>query len=693
MNSIQAFDRKAGGRAFCVAALPTLVVFLFYWLTCFRTFTWWDSSAYSAAALTLGVPHPPGSLLTVIAGWLIVKLPLGLDKFFALNLLSALITAVAVYIVGRIALNIHERFAKKESSEDTAPNYGPIIGVSLAILFFGLSITMWYYAIRFTPYATTALFTALIIMAMLAWQKHAGHGNSHIYLALITLLFGLDFSVHRTNLLILPGLLVWFLLFNPRILLSFKHWLFGAVGLIAGLSLHLLLIPIAAANPIMNANDPSSLSRLWDYVSLKQYGGDWLINIFPRKAPFIGVQVADYLRIFGNNFIVGAWPVVRYLPLAVGLTGLIILFKRKWRVAIGLVAIFLCASLGAIIYFNLPQNFFRSIDRHYMPSFVIFAIFIAYGTAEMMRAVLEPKGRKWVVVVVAVVLLVLMPLQAAMRNYGIVDGSKSYFAYDTAKNYLANLPERSILFTQADIDTYTLFCLQVAENFRPDITICNLSLMNTPWFIEQVTTRDKDFPFRLDRQELSTLSIKPWRDTTITVPVSASATDFGLPVETVMPDTITFLIQPTLSGQYIYVHDQMILKTVLANNWRRPICFSALLPESSIGWLMPYLRLEGLHWRLTPARSAGVEKDLLRRNLTANYSYRGFEDRSGPKEDPSKWLGWNYCSTFMRLAFMEFTDGDTAGCKSTIETMESLIATDNLSMPPDLAEAIRNACK
>ena len=40
-----------------------------FWRTAYPTITWWDASAYSLAASTLGVTAPPGSLLlTLLAG-------------------------------------------------------------------------------------------------------------------------------------------------------------------------------------------------------------------------------------------------------------------------------------------------------------------------------------------------------------------------------------------------------------------------------------------------------------------------------------------------------------------------------------------------------------------------------------------------------------------------------------------------
>jgi hypothetical protein len=666
--------------------LAALISFVLYFLTCFRTFTWWDSSEYSLAALTLGVPHPPGSLLTVILGWLATRLPLGLNKFFMLNLLAGVMAAITVYLIGRLALTIYYRNADDSPIHHYAPKFGAFLGV----LTFAAAITTWYYAIRFTPYITTALLTALIIAAMLAWQKHALAANSYLFLGLITLLFGLDFSVHRTNLLMLPGFLIWVLIFNPKALLSIKNWLSGIIGLVLGLSLQLLIIPMAAAKPFINFNNPDSLSGFLDYITLKQYGGGWLINIIPRKAPFISVQVADYVRIFGDNFANGNFAYLGVLPLIVGLIGLVILIRRNWKLGLGLFVLFVFAGLGAIIYFNLPLNFFRSIDRHYMPSFVIFAIFVAYGAAVLTRFAVN-KRVIYAFGVVIVALLILMPVQAIRGNFVKVDGSRSHFAEDTARNFLAYLPKNAVIFTQADIDTYPLWCLQQGEKLRPDVTVCNLSLLNTPWFIGQLQENDREFPIKLSDNELASLAPVPWHDSTIYIPVNPAAIKFT--DEPDIPAYIQMNVAPSNQGRYLLVQDQIILKILEANNWRRPLCFSSLISGVSIQWVQPYLRLDGLYKSLVPSRSETGDIGPLRANLLENYAYRGFADPSVVKEEPTKWVAWNYCSSFLTLSTMERNLGNTTACENSMARLHDFIPYEELSPPPELKMALARACK
>jgi len=114
-----------------------------------------------------------------------------------------------------------------------------------------------------------------------------------------------------------------------------RAWISGAGGMVVGLALQLLIIPIAATNPALNAGDPSNWARFYDYVSLGQYGGGWLVQFYPRHGPLWSVQVMDLIRAFGANFLwlTGRLGVLGILPALFGLLGLFQLWQRNRRLA------------------------------------------------------------------------------------------------------------------------------------------------------------------------------------------------------------------------------------------------------------------------------------------------------------------------------------------------------------------------
>jgi hypothetical protein len=424
-------------RAVLTGIAVAVASFAAYQQTAFRTITWWDNAEYSLAAITLGIPHPPGSLITTVLGWLVTKLPFGIANIFKLNLFAGAVAAVTAGLVCLAALTLLRAVNRPRNREASKLSvFLALTGAAIGALTFSFSETVWLHAVKFTPYIFTACLAIVIVWALLRWWEEAAESSGLRWLFFITLLFGLDFSVHRTNLLMLPGLFFWILLRRPRTLTSLRSWISGLLGFVLGLSFQLVLIPLAARGPFPNAGDPSSWSRFWDYITLKQYGGWWLVNLFPRKAPFLKTQVIDYLNIFAANFLSsdGKIGLLGLLPAVAGLLGLLILWRRNWRLALGLTIFFLFASLGAVLYFNIPADFFRSFDRHYLASFVIFSIWIAYGLGSLLLLSLALFERqRWILFGVSALLLIALPGSQVVKNFNRADGSDDYFTYDFAK--------------------------------------------------------------------------------------------------------------------------------------------------------------------------------------------------------------------------------------------------------------------
>jgi len=170
-----------------------------YALTVCRTITWWDGSSYPLAAYTLGIAPAPGSLLLTLLGWIWTRIPLVPPVAFQINLLAGLIAATLAGLVTWIGIDLATREGSPAGALEAFA--GAVAGLS-----FAFALTPWNYAVQFTPYVLSACFAALILLAALGWWRHAEGSDSRRRLFLLFLLLGLDFSVHRTNSLMLPEL-------------------------------------------------------------------------------------------------------------------------------------------------------------------------------------------------------------------------------------------------------------------------------------------------------------------------------------------------------------------------------------------------------------------------------------------------------------------------------------------------------
>src|SRR2546422_51118 len=252
-----------------------MLAFAVYAGTAARTITWWDGSSYPLAAVTLGIPGAPGSLLLTLLGWVVARIPIIHPVAFRLNVFAAVLAATLVGLMSWLGVRL-------VTAEGRKPVIGERLAGAFAGLLFGFAVTPWTYATQFTPYVLSELWTRLILVAALAWWRRppASSGSGRLFVLL--LLFGLDLSVHRTNALLLPAALLWVALRWPTSRHGTRDLAVATAGFALGLALHLFLIPLAAARPAYMGEDPSTWAGLWAYGTVEQERGGFLVEPLPR---------------------------------------------------------------------------------------------------------------------------------------------------------------------------------------------------------------------------------------------------------------------------------------------------------------------------------------------------------------------------------------------------------------------------
>jgi hypothetical protein len=271
-----------------------------------------------------------------------------------------------------------------------------------------------------------------------------------------------------------------------------------------------------------------------------------------------------------------------------------------------------------------------------------------------------------------------------------LDNSRTYFAYDFGQNLLVGLPDKSILFVGSDIDTYSLWYLQMVEGERRDVTVANVSLLNAPWYLRQVLAADTDLGFTMSADEIATHGMREWRDTTIAIPLPREFGAHVLPTALASaPDTFQMHVPPTMQGRYIFGHDDIIVRLIAGNQWRRPIFFTTVAAAPQVGWVQPYLRTEGLVGRLMPAENPPVDTSILINNLFSRYSYRGYADSRIVLEPPSRWVGTATCAAFVTLAEAL---PDSSRCATLKARMMSQLPPERVNVPEELSKKLVTLC-
>ena len=159
--------------------------------------------------------------------------------------------------------------------------------------------------------------------------------------------------------------------------------------------------------------------------------------------------------------------------------------------------LFFMTGLAIVIYLNQTPMQPRERDYAYAGSFYAFAIWCGMGVAAIIDW-LNRKLKKENLVLAGLVSLVclVVPVQMASQTWDDHDRSGRYCCRDFGQNYLMTLQEEGnpIIFTNGDNDTFPLWYNQDTEGFRTDARVCNLSYLQTDWYIDQMRRQAYDSP-------------------------------------------------------------------------------------------------------------------------------------------------------------------------------------------------------
>ena len=451
--------------------------------------------------------------------------------------------------------------------------------------------------------------------------------------------------------LIVFGIMIWSIV-NKQQLLSIVFT--SMVLILIGYSSYTIIFIRSGQDPVIDENDPETVTAAVSYLEREQYGQ---VGRFPRRykgipaqhevvgAPangqkysvsqkrkymfynvskqwdfFWNYQVKKmYWRYFlwqfagrGNSTEPGVtafgannrqdgvdWSQFG-LPLAfiLGLVGMIYHFYRDEKEAFSMMTLFFLTGLAIIIYLNQDNPQPRERDYSYVGSFLAFSVWIGVGAAAIVENIIkkiktENIGHR---LGIAVILLqvVLIPFAMVRANYHEHDRSGNYVAWDMSYNMLQSCEPHGIIFTNGDNDTFPLWYLQEVEGMRKDVTVANLSLLNTPWYIRQLRDsrpKGEGFINLTDDQILGlTSGLTPWKTQKIQIAVKGDPQNEDGYIE--------WVLKPTFANQALKVQDMMILRIINDAKWKYPIYFAVTVsPTNKIG-LDKYLDMEGLTFRL-----------------------------------------------------------------------------------------------
>ena len=355
------------------------------------------------------------------------------------------------------------------------------------------------------------------------------------------------------------------------------------------------------------------------------------------------------------------------LPLLLGLLGILFLMysgKEGNQTLWITILLFVLTGLAIVIYLNQTPYQPRERDYAYSGSFYAFSIWIGLGVLGIIRALDKWVPRSVSAVVVTICCLGI-PALMAQQNWDDHDRSGRYTSRDFGGNYLASCKPNAIIFSNGDNDTFPLWYNQEVEGYRTDVRVCNLSYLQTDWYIGQMKRGAyESAPLPISWQPKDYVSGKNevvYVDSMMPQLDVKTAYDFVLSTdpqtkregEAFIPSNHLFLpidakqvistgtlpasrvgeIVPQMDIQLdrrITKSSLMILELLKENNWKRPVYFATTVGDEYYMGLNDHFELTGLAYQILPVgvkgAGTGVNTDEMYTNMMTKFRYGGINN-------------------------------------------------------------------
>ena len=431
------------------------------------------------------------------------------------------------------------------------------------------------------------------------------------------------------------------------------------------------------------------------------------------------------------------------LPLILGLLGL---FWQAYRGQRGIrqfwvvFFLFFMTGLAIVVYLNQTPMQPRERDYAYAGSFYAFAIWCGMGVAAIidnLKKRLKLDGT-FIAAVVAVVTL-LVPIQMASQTWDDHDRSGRYTCRDFGQNYLMTLQDEGnpIIFTNGDNDTFPLWYNQETEGVRTDARVCNLSYLQTDWYIDQMIRPAYDSPSlpitwpRLDycagtneyvevvpeaKEQIIELYkedpeyakahfgeepfelaniLKYWvrskdKETHIiptdTVYVTIDKEAVRKSGMMIASDSIPDKMVISLKGKSaLYKGDLMMLEMISNANWTRPIYVAITVGADNYMNLGDNFIQEGLANRITPFTTAGddaksFDTEKVYKNMMTRFKYGGMNVKGVYLDETVMRMCYTHRRLFAQLALHLIAEHKDDKAKKVLAYAKEQLSEDNIPM-------------
>lgn len=430
------------------------------------------------------------------------------------------------------------------------------------------------------------------------------------------------------------------------------------------------------------------------------------------------------------------------LPLLLGLIGL---FWQAYRGQRGIrqfwvvFFLFFMTGLAIVIYLNQTPMQPRERDYAYAGSFYAYAIWCGIGVAAIIDLLKRLKLNGTAVSAVVSILCLLVPIQMASQTWDDHDRSGRYTCRDFGQNYLMSMQDKGnpIIFTNGDNDTFPLWYNQEVEGTRTDARVCNLSYLQTDWYIDQMCRQAYNSPSvpitwpRLDycsgtneyievvpelkqqildfyktnpKEAKATLGDNPFEVKNILKHWVRDGKDdmHVIPTDTLYltidkeavrksgmmmaSDSIPDKMVISLKGKNaLYKGDLMMLEMISQCNWTRPVYVAITVGDENYMNLGDNFIQEGLANRITPftTNAPGMKNfdtERVYKNLMTRFKFGGLDKKGLYLDETVMRMCYTHRRLFAQLALNLIQEGKKDKAAKALAYAEKVLPEYNVPM-------------
>jgi hypothetical protein len=471
-------DSTPGFTALATTAAG-LLPFACYLATASAHDHWLDAAEMVAAAVELGVSHPPGHPLAGLLGRVATLLPVGPIPW-RMAVLSAVCAALGAAALYRAI----ETTVRATGVEHRAVATPLALGATWLAAF---SPAFWLQAVRPEVYALQFALTALVLERAVHLEARWPTSDLRpLHTGAVAL--GLSLANHHfLGLLVAPAL-------APTLArVQRAHgWrpVAAACGLVAlGLGVYLYLPLRAAHDPVPNLGSPDDLSRLWWVVSARAYQGSHALATESGSS-----RLADaVLSVVGS---------LHVLPALLALAGAYALLRMPGARRIGVMwTLVVVAFTLARAWLGFNRDNPDALG-YLMPAVAAGAALAAALVSSAIALVGAGRpdsggrgGRRPKTVPSRVAVLVAVALAAvglAQAREGFAAASLSGFTATDEVDDAGRraLPPRAVLVAHQPQTVFRFWGGEASERLRPDVSLVPMPFLGYPGTVESLVRRD-----------------------------------------------------------------------------------------------------------------------------------------------------------------------------------------------------------